>query len=163
MKRRQLASREGASPEQLVREVADWWSGEPDAVAAVLVGSRARGTAKAESDLDIILLSRDPTRYLRDTSWAAAFGTPDRMQLEAYGDVTSLRVWYRAGPEVEFGLTSAAWASDPVDKRASQVIREGIRILADREGVLAARVQAILSPSPSAGGTIVPCEIADRK
>jgi hypothetical protein len=56
--------------------------------------------------------------------------------VEDWGLVTSLRVYYEGGPEVEYGLTSSEWASEPVDEGTSQVFSDGMQILLDKAGLL---------------------------
>jgi hypothetical protein len=60
--------------------------------------------------------------------------------------VTSLRVHYKESLEVEFGLTTLAWAALPVDSGTKDVVSQGMRILWDREGMLA-RLQEAMSAS----------------
>ena len=89
-----------------VQSVAVGWdvyqrTGEPFALA--LVGSHARGDAKADSDVDLLLLLRDPEAYLDDRAWVSEFGAPDSVTMESWGKVTSLRVFYADGLEVELG------------------------------------------------------------
>jgi predicted nucleotidyltransferase len=44
-------------------KISAWASARPDIHAAALVGSHARGTAKPDSDIDIVLLVDDPNIY----------------------------------------------------------------------------------------------------
>jgi hypothetical protein len=60
--------------------------------------------------------------------------------------VTSLRVHYTESFEVEFGLTTRAWAGLPVDPGTQDVVSHGMRILWDREGLLT-RLQEAVSVS----------------
>ena len=53
-----------------------------------------------------VLLVNDPNRYIENAGWLKQFGTIEKRQTEDYGVVTSLRVWYVDGHEVEYGLTS---------------------------------------------------------
>jgi len=117
-----------------------WASGQADIVAVALAGSHARGTAKSSSDVDLLILTSDPGRYLADTGWARRFGPVDREQLEDWGRVTSVRVWYRDWQEVEFGFTTPDWAAEPIDEGTRRVIRGGMRVLFDREEYLSSAI-----------------------
>ena len=113
-----------------------WAQSQPDVLAAALVGSYARGTASPSSDVDLVILARDPQTYLSDQAWVNRFGEPLRSQMEDYGRLTSLRVWYQSGLEVEFGLTGADWAARPLDAGTRRVIEDGLRILFERQPLL---------------------------
>jgi hypothetical protein len=63
-----------------------------------------------------------------------------------WGVVTSLRVHYKESFEVEFSLTTRAWAGLPVDPGTQDVVSHGMRILWDREGLLT-RLQEAVSVS----------------
>jgi hypothetical protein len=54
--------------------------------------------------------------------------------------VQSLRVFYRNGLEVEFGLTDPAWAALPLDEGTRQVIAGGMRVLFERGHNLSRRL-----------------------
>lgn len=110
------------------------WAGERlDLQAVVLVGSYARDQAGPDSDIDLVLLVDQPQLYLSDTSWAGRFGHPLKQQVEEYGKVTSLRVWYAGGPEVEFGLAAPDWAALPLDAGTNRVLTAGARVLFERK------------------------------
>jgi predicted nucleotidyltransferase len=72
-------------------EFSRWAASEPDILAVALVGSHARNEATDGSDVDLVIVARDPKSYLENTRWAQRFGTIDRQQIEQYGKVTSLR------------------------------------------------------------------------
>ena len=124
------------SVDRFLREFTAWATGRPDIRAAALVGSYARGAARADSDVDLVIIAADPTRYLSDVSWICQFGKPEHHQTEDYGLVTSLRVWYRDGLEIEYGLTDERWAAVPLDEGTRQVIEAGMRVLFERGGLL---------------------------
>jgi predicted nucleotidyltransferase len=120
-----------------IKEIICWSKGQPGLLAVALVGSYARGTAGKGSDIDLVLIALDPGEYLKDTAWAGVFGEIEKQQIEPYGKLTSLRVWYAAGPEVEFGLTTRDWASLPLDFGTKRVISDGVKLLLEREaGIL---------------------------
>ena len=126
--------------------VTDWAAHQPTIAAVALVGSHARGAARPDSDIDLVLLCEEPYTFLAHTSWIHHFGAVERCHTEAWGVVTSLRVYYTEGFEVEFGMTNLAWAGLPVDLGTQDVVSHGMRILWDREGVLA-RLQEAVSAS----------------
>lgn len=118
-------------------DVRAWAQDQAGVLAVALVGSYARDAAGEDSDVDLVLIAVEPGDYLADTGWAGQFGKVARRQVEAYGAVTSLRVWYTDGCEVEYGLTTAAWAARPLDEGTRRVIADGMRVLVDKAGLLA--------------------------
>lgn len=116
--------------------VTDWVIRQPTISGMALVGSHARGEARPDSDIDLVLVCTDPQVFLSDTSWIQHFGKVKTCQTENWGLVTSLRVVYRESFEVEFGITSQVWAGRPVDPGTQSVVSNGMRILLDREGLL---------------------------
>jgi GNAT superfamily N-acetyltransferase len=115
-----------------------WAADEVDVRALLLVGSFARGEARPDSDVDVVLLSRDPERFREETGWLAVFGEVKSVTREEYGRVTSHRVRYDGGLEVEFAIADAGWASVPLDPGTEAVARGGIAVLWDRDGHAAA-------------------------
>jgi len=108
-----------------------WSTTQPHIQAILLVGSYARAEATPASDLDLVLITSDPSVYIKDAAWITHFGTTSRTQLEAYGLVASLRVFYTSGLEVEFGLATPDWASVPIDPGTQKVLDDGFIILYD--------------------------------
>ena len=130
--------------EAFLAQVARWAATRGDVVAVTLVGSHARGTAREDSDVDLVILCQDPRPYLEDTGWVEQFGVAPAPEREDYGVVQSLRTTYADGLEVEFGMTGAAWAStEPLDTGTREVVSDGCRIVFDSHGVLAALLRAV--------------------
>ena len=121
------------------------WAEREAGVAAIgLVGSHARGAARPDSDVDVLVLADGPGRYLDRTEWLGAFGEPGNVQREDWGAVQSLRVHYRGGFEVEFGLTTPAWADlDPLDPGTRRVVADSCRVVYDPRGLLARLIEAV--------------------
>ena len=82
-----------------------WASDQPDVQGVALVGSYARGAARDESDIDLVILTDQPPKYLENILWVERFGVVEKHQTEDYGKLISLRVWYQHGIEVEYGIT----------------------------------------------------------
>ncbi len=119
--------------EQLLCEVARWAEETSEVGAAALVGSHARGDARPNSDVDLVILSSDPSALLADPDWPTRFGDFAEDRLEPYGRLTSRRVRYSSGLEVEFGITGVEWAAEP-DDGTFRVAREGLKVLWDPSG-----------------------------
>jgi len=59
--------------------------------AIALVGSHARDAARDDSDIDLVILTGQPFRYLEDVNWAERFDGIENHQTENYGKLISLR------------------------------------------------------------------------
>jgi predicted nucleotidyltransferase len=121
---------------QFLDGVTQWASSQPDLLALALVGSHARNAAKETSDIDLVIITIDPQRYLGNTDWVRQFGAVTKQQVEDYGLLTSLRVWYQDGLEIEYGLTDERWAAVPLDLGTQQVIAGGMRVLFEEGDIL---------------------------
>ena len=118
--------------ELFLKDFVFWASAQADIMAVALVGSFARSAATDSSDVDLVILARDPNRFLIDKNWARNFGDISRQQIEEYGSLTSLRVWYADGREIEYGFTSESWVAAPLDEGSQRVISDGMRVLFER-------------------------------
>lgn len=139
----------GHAVAEFLNRVTDWAVHQPTLSGIALVGSHARGEARPDSDIDLVLLCTHPNAFLDDISWVRLFGEVATCQTEAWGRVTSLRVSYRNGLEVEFGLTTPAWAQFPIDAGTRQVVSNGMRILLDKEGTLERLLDTVSQKIPS--------------
>jgi hypothetical protein len=123
--------------ESLLAAVVAWAGTAQDIAAVALVGSHARGASRRDSDVDILLVANDVKARTAETEWLRTFGEVGSYAREEWGAVTSVRVQYDEGLEVEFGLTTPHWAAtDPVDEGTARVVRGGFRILLDAQGLL---------------------------
>lgn len=112
--------------------------------AVILVGSQAKGNATPDSDIDLVILCQRPQKNLENATWAQEFGEIERSTVEDWGKVKSLRAWFASGLEVEFGLTSEDWIAKPLDEDTRIVLRDGFKVLFDRDR-LSANLQAELT------------------
>ncbi len=129
-------------PQTFIASALDWFANRPDVHAVALVGSHARGGARPNSDIDLVVVVQDPETYLNDTGWTSVFGNVANSSVENWGDVTSLRAFYSDGPEVEFGFTTDAWCYLPPDPGTRAVVQAGCVVLFDRAQTLSALVEA---------------------
>lgn len=118
-----------------------WASAQRDVQAIALVGSYARGSAKDDSDIDLVILTEQPQKYLEDDEWLDRFGLVEKHQIEDYGKLTSLRAWHQEGYEVEYGITTPDWAALPLDEGTREVISDGMVVLFERGSLLSRHLQ----------------------
>ena len=113
-----------------------WSRRRRDIRAAALVGSYARESAKEKSDVDLVIITEKPRWYIDNTEWTRVFGRAIAQQVEEYGELTALRVWYENGLEIEYGFTTRAWVKAPLDEGTKRVIDDGMRVLFEKESLL---------------------------
>ena len=114
----------------------NWASAQEDVEGIVLVGSYARGEARDDSDIDLVLLTKKVECYLEYVIWLERFGVVENYQIEDYGKLISIRVWYQNGVEVEYGITTPDWAATPLDAGTRKVIQDGMIVLFERGNLL---------------------------
>lgn len=124
---------------ELIAKVADWSQRDHRVIGACVCGSYARGAARPDSDVDFCILAENPSSLLDDRSWIRSLGADARVAgpVEGYNLVQSIRVLY-ASTEAEFGVTDEAWMRLPIDQETASVLNDGLQILYDPEGRLAA-------------------------
>jgi uncharacterized protein len=132
-----------AEMEAVVQRLCSWAGTRQDVRGLLLVGSWASDAAHAESDLDVMLLTLSAGRYVDDDRWIAEIGDWRLVRTQAWGVVTERRLANPSGFELELNVASPSWAStDPLDAGTRRVVADGARILLDRDGALAALLEA---------------------
>jgi predicted nucleotidyltransferase len=121
-----------------------WSRRRRDIRAVGLTGSYARMQANPSSDVDLVIIANDPQKYLSNTEWLRVFGVVITQKTEDYGALTSLRVWYESGLEIEYGFTTREWVKSPLDEGTQRVVDNGLRVLFEKE--------VLLSPHETAAG-----------
>lgn len=130
---------------QFLGKFEQWAASQDNIEAVALAGSYAKGTAKPNSDVDLVIITQDPKSLLENDLWLQNFGQIKEIKNEDWGLIQSKRVFYENSPEVEFGITTTEWAKiDPVDPGTKQVILDGIKVLYDKNNIL----QSLLSTLP---------------
>ncbi|MEH0581831.1 MULTISPECIES: nucleotidyltransferase domain-containing protein [Streptomyces] len=139
----------GVSPEreaemrQVVDRVTRWAANRSDVVGLLLVGSCARGAARPDSDVDLVVLSTATDQYAADDAWARELSLGELVRVQEWGPITEWRYVTGSGLEVEVGVGSPDWArADPVDDGTRRVVTDGARPLYDPAGILRELIQA---------------------
>ena len=129
-------------PDAVARVVA-WAAVRADVLAVGMAGSQARGDARADSDVDLVLLVCDARAYL-DGSWAQeALGSAVDVRTRWWGPLLERRFRLGSGLEVELGFASATWADVPVDPGTARVVTDGFVVLSDPSGLLGRLVEEV--------------------
>ena len=126
----------------LIAGVTRWARAREDVLGVALVGSHARGEARVDSDVDLVIVCIDRARYLAKTDWLAGFGEVESAAIEDWGKVQSLRVQYADQLEMDLGFAETDWTEVPPDPGTAAVLRAGCVILLDRDGALARVLQS---------------------
>ncbi len=133
-----------ASIVPLLRSFVRWAAQQPQIIAVALVGSYAREAARADSDVDLVVLTTAPESFRQQTEWLEELDWQiARWNDEDYGLLWSRRLELDTGIEVEIGFTLPQWAStDPIDADSWQIVNDGCWILFDPGGLLHHLMQA---------------------
>jgi predicted nucleotidyltransferase len=114
-----------------------WARRRPDVRAVALIGSWARRAPRPESDVDVLLLTEEPSLYIEQEDWIRQLGGIAPATTREWGAVTERRFRLPDGREVELGVGSPSWASvTPVDEGTRRVASDGLLALYDPDGLL---------------------------
>lgn len=126
-------------PDALLARIVAWAEGEPNVLAVIMTGSRARigATPDEFSDHDIEIISRDPGMLSRDDGWWRAFGNVwIHLPLSKGQRHPTRLVFYDGGLKVDFSLCGVERVREMVEARALDALYErGYRVLVDKVGV----------------------------
>jgi hypothetical protein len=129
--------------------VVRWAAGRPDVVAVGLAGSQARGTAGPDSDVDVVVLTRDRDGYTGAAWVPGLFGAGwTDLRTRRWGPLLERRLGLPGGPVVELGFAPEGWAALPADPGTAGVVAGGFVVLHDPDGVLARLVGRGIRPRP---------------
>lgn len=134
----------------ILEKVVQWASHRTDIFAVALVGSWARGAARADSDIDLMFLTDAPSAFRQDETWIneIKWKTVDaeiaNWKDEDYGVIWSRHVYFSNGAEIEFGFGFPSWASiNPIDAGTFRVVNDGCQILYDPENLLSQLIDQV--------------------
>jgi|SRR5579872_4443726 len=118
-----------------LNKFAIWCCMHADIVGCYLVGSWTTGLHKATSDIDLVVITTSPAKYIKDDKWIYDFGKVSKVSVEDWGNLKSKRVFYKNDMEVEFGFTNLDWI-ELGQSESKKVLSHGYKILNDKRGYL---------------------------
>ncbi len=118
--------------ENFINALGTFSESTPHIDSVIIVGSYARGANKEDSDIDVVIITPNKAEMVAEQDFVKYFGEIDKKQTEYYGACTSIRVWYKNGPEVEFGIVEPTWIKQPLDSGTHRVLRNGYKVVSDK-------------------------------
>ena len=141
-----------------------WAEQREDVRGALLIGSRARGDAPADewSDVDIVLLVRNPGRYLEAADWVDELGEVWLTFREPtpVGETAERRVMFAGAMDVDFVPVGGTQLHEALeDEGVRYALSRGFRVLVDKD----ARLLGLIVPASDleSGGTPGSAEFLD--
>jgi aminoglycoside 6-adenylyltransferase len=133
--------------DDLLERFARWAQRTENVRAAMVIGSRARADHPADewSDLDLLVFAVDPAPIVGSTDWLAEIAQVWLTFAEPAGGGGSpnweRRVLFGGGLDVDIAVVPAPRIDAPLDDPPADfvdIVRRGVRVIADKDGVLAA-------------------------
>ena len=110
-----------------------WSEHQNDIKGVAVVGSYARGEYNTKSDVDLVIISTNKDFTLSMIKSDFHFSGIKSYSLEEWGILTSLRVFYDNGLEVEYGVVTDQWVIEPLDEGTKIVVKNGFKIITEKE------------------------------
>jgi len=141
---------EGFQIDQILAPITAWARSRADILGLALVGSWARGAARLDSDVDLVLLVSKPQAFRRNEDWLAEINWADAHVAHwhdvDYGSVWSRHIELQPHCVIEFTFCHPSWAAaNPIDAGTANVLSGGCRVLVDKAKLLA-RLLTAASP-----------------
>jgi len=147
--------------EQLVHRFVKWAKTRSDIRAAIILGSRARTEYPADewADLDVIVVTSNPDRYVSSADWLLSIGKPLLTFIEptSGGDEMERRVLFEGMLDVDFAIFPLAKAQALIQGgmasvQAANAFGRGFRVILDKDDI-ASKLQALVSSVKNATPT----------
>ena len=132
---RDAITREKLMFEEFISRIKEWAANESLVESIILVGSYVRGTQKSDSDIDVVIVTNNKQRYIQNPEIFNFYGEIEKINIEFYGECASIRVWYKNGLEVEYGMVTQTWVGIPLDVGTLRVLSDGYKILIDKKDI----------------------------
>lgn len=117
----------------------------PEIAGIALFGSQAHGTARPDSDIDVLIVTPDIQRHFEDDHYARCFGSFRYARREKWFSGETLRSFFREEHgQIEYNFVLPDWADLPANDEARRIVKDGIKILHDPHGILEKLQKAVL-------------------
>ncbi|MFJ5762546.1 nucleotidyltransferase domain-containing protein [Neobacillus sp. NPDC093182] len=113
----------------------EWSEQETNIKGVAVVGSFARGDFHSNSDVDLTIISTNKDLTLESIKNDFNFGNIESSTLEEWGILTSLRIFYNNGLEVEYGVVTDQWVKEPLDEGTKNVVKNGFKVVTEKEDI----------------------------
>jgi predicted nucleotidyltransferase len=113
-----------------------------DLRALAVCGSWARGCPRRDSDLDLLILAREPKKWRTDLNWLRDLPFErtglriHSVETSMYGAVWSAHIRLGFDIELEISFGETAWASDALDSGSLRIVSDGLVVEVDKDGLL---------------------------
>jgi Predicted nucleotidyltransferases len=138
--------------QQIIPAILEWGRLREEITGVALTGSYARGEAREDSDIDLLIFAENPktfgqTGWIKDINW-------NKINLEFrssndgfYGNNQFIQFLFTSGLEIEFIFPDREWLNDaPLKPETIYILKKGFVILYDR-GQKLKQLQQKLNPN----------------
>ncbi len=119
----------------LLEKFKEWSEQQTHIKGVAVVGSFARGDFHSNSDVDLTIISTNKELTLDIIKNEFNFGNIESSSLEEWGILTSIRIFYGNGLEVEYGVVTDQWVKEPLDEGTKNVVKNGFKVVTEKENI----------------------------
>ncbi|WP_391115923.1 aminoglycoside 6-adenylyltransferase [Psychrobacillus sp. L3] len=125
---------------EIMKKVILWGEKEDDIRSIFVVGSMARSDKPADewADMDLVIVTSDVEKWLRNEEWINYFGNPQISFLEGtpVGNLIERRVMFEGASSVDFNFLKLDMAKTFLESEEVQgVIARGVNVLLDKDSI----------------------------
>lgn len=121
--------------DEYIKAFEKWSNEQIDIKGVAVAGSFARGDFHSQSDIDLVIICANKEETLEQIKKDFRFHPIEKSSLEEWGILTSLRIFYCNGLEVEYGIVTDEWVKAPLDEGTKRVITNGFAIMTEKDDV----------------------------
>jgi len=125
--------------QKIIPAILEWTTLREEITGVALTGSYARGEAREDSDIDLLVFVKDPetfgqTRWIKNINWSK-INLEFRSSNDGYYRSNRFtQIFFTNGLEIEFIFPDREWLSDaPLKPDNVHILKKGFVILYDRE------------------------------